>query len=462
MKRLSTLGRVFGRMPGHGPAYVLSAVAAVVVLSMIMATPSEARSRHAEMVVDGESGRVLVARNADARKYPASLTKIMTLYMVFEALENGKLHLDQTLITSRRASGQPASKLGLRQGEPITVRQAILALVTKSANDVATIVAEAIGGTEFKFALKMTRRARDLGMSKTTFRNASGLPNRRQLSTARDMARLALAIRRDFPQHFEYFSLKSFAYRGKVYRNHNNLIGSLQGVDGIKTGYIRASGFNLVATASRAEGRLVGVLFGGRSAKSRDARMRSLLSNGFARLQSDVDEGLPSQFVRPRGRMDGFSHVPVPRQKPRPTSQRTAAKTLIDVLPNDNANRHGTPASGLEVELGLAWSVQIGAFSRVGSVRSRLHKLSGALPDLMSQARVSIVTVENSSMKDGGENTYAKNVPANNGAIQYRARLHGMSEFQAHELCRRIKSVNFDCLIIAPTEASLPAVVNRG
>ncbi|MCS5606748.1 MAG: serine hydrolase, partial [Alphaproteobacteria bacterium] len=156
-----------------------------MAITGVLTPASQARSRYAELVVDGLSGRVLVARNVDARKYPASLTKIMTLYMLFESLDKGTLRLDQKLTTSRRAAGQPASKLGLRRGERITVREAILALVTKSANDVATTVAETIGGSEFKFALMMTQRARDLGMSRTTFRNASGLPNRRQMSTAR-------------------------------------------------------------------------------------------------------------------------------------------------------------------------------------------------------------------------------------------------------------------------------------
>jgi len=403
---------------GAATTWMLSIVG-VLLLSASLAAPAAAgRSRYAELVVDGDNGRVLAERNADARKYPASLTKIMTLYMVFEALEKGTLRLEQKLKTSRRAAGQPASKLGLKRGEIITVRQAIMALVTKSANDAATVVAEAIGGSEFKFALKMTRRARDLGMSRTTFRNASGLPNRRQLSTARDMARLALAIRRDFPQHFDYFSKTSFAYRGKVYHNHNNLIGSVQGVDGIKTGYIRASGFNLVASASRDEGRLVGVLFGGRSADSRDKRMRKLLANGFERLQRGDEPGLPNQFVRPRGRMDGYSHVPLPRQKP----IRTAAKTA------ENFDKS---------RFGVAWSVQIGAFNQAASARLHLRKLTGALPGLLSEANMSIDTIESGR------------------AVSYRARVHGMNERQAHEMCSRIRNANFDCLTVAPTEALL-------
>jgi D-alanyl-D-alanine carboxypeptidase len=400
-----------------------------MLLMGALAMPGEARSRYAEMVVDGDSGRVLTARNVDARKYPASLTKIMTLYLVFDALDKGTLRLEQKLITSRRAAGQPNMKLGLRRGEAITVRQAILALVTKSANDVATVVAEAIGGSEFKFALLMTQRARDLGMSRTTFRNASGLPNRRQLSTARDMARLALAIRRDFPDHFEFFAKKSFVFRGKTYHSHNNLVGNFPGVDGIKTGYIRASGFNLVTSASRDEGRLVGVLFGGRSAKSRDKRMRKLLDQGFIRLARG-SQGLPGQYVRPRGRLDGFGHVPVPRHKPRNTSPNTS---------------HGTPfhlaldAAKAADKQAITWSVQIGAFSRPDYAQRHLAKLAGVLPDLMRKAKVTIETVTNSR------------------TLTYRARLHGLNERQAHDLCRRIRNVKFDCLTIAPAEASLAA-----
>ena len=406
-------------------AWMLS-MAGVLLLSASLAAPAAAgRSRYAELVVDGDSGRVLATRNADARKYPASLTKIMTLYMVFEALDKGELRLDQPLKTSRRAAGQPASKLGLRKGEVITVRQAIMALVTKSTNDAATVVAEAIGGSEFKFALMMTRRARDLGMSRTTFRNASGLPNRRQLSTARDMARLALAIRRDFPQHFDYFSKTSFSYRGKVFRNHNNLVGNVRGVDGIKTGYIRASGFNLVASASRDEGRLVGVLFGGRSAHSRDRRMRKLLANGFKRLRRGGGQGLPHQFVRPRGRMDGFGHVPLPRHKP----LRAAVKIAKNV---DTTHTGG------------AWSVQVGAFDQVASAHRHLRKLTGAIPGLLSKVEMSIDPFESGR------------------AVFYRARVHGMSEYQAHELCNRIKSAKFDCLTVAPAEAFLTAEMKHG
>ena len=232
--------------------------------------PSQATARYASMVVDAESGQVLHAVNADTRNYPASLTKMMTLFLVFDALEKGTLRLDQPLPVSKRAAGMPPSKLGLKQGQTITVEDAILALVTKSANDVAVVIAEALGGQETTFAKMMTERAQELGMSRTTFRNASGLPNRGQKSTARDMVRLAQALMEDHDKYYHYFSTQSFTYQGRTYRNHNRLLKGYKGTDGIKTGYIRASGFNLVSSVERDGRRVIAVVFGGKTSRSRD------------------------------------------------------------------------------------------------------------------------------------------------------------------------------------------------
>ena len=227
----------------------------------------KALAGYASIVVDAETGAVLSEQNADQRNYPASLTKMMTLYMVFDALERRQLALKQPIAVSRRAAGQAPSRLGLKAGQTITVEQAILALVTKSANDAATAVAEAIGGTELRFAEIMTRRARAIGMTSTTFRNASGLPDSRQVTTARDMATLSRALWRDFPQYYPYFSRERFTYRGRVIANHNNLLRSYAGADGIKTGYIRASGYNLAASAVRDGRRVIGVVLGGKPNK---------------------------------------------------------------------------------------------------------------------------------------------------------------------------------------------------
>ncbi|MCK1514383.1 D-alanyl-D-alanine carboxypeptidase [Bradyrhizobium sp. 190] len=233
------------------------------------------------IIVDGNTGAVLSSNNPDGVRRPASLTKIMTLYLLFERLESGKMKLDTEMDVSEFASEQAPTKLGLRPGQTIKVEDAIKGLVTRSANDASVVIAEAIAGSEADFARLMTRKARALGMSKTTYRNASGLPNDEQLTTARDQATLGRAIQDRFPRYYRYFSTSVFAYRGQSIRNHNRLLGNVEGVDGIKTGYTRASGFNLVSSMRRGNRHLVGVVLGGRSGGSRDATMRNLLAENL-------------------------------------------------------------------------------------------------------------------------------------------------------------------------------------
>jgi D-alanyl-D-alanine carboxypeptidase len=235
------------------------------------------------IIVDANSGATLTANNPDAVRHPASLTKIMTLYLLFERLEAGKLKLDSELEVSEHASEQAPTKLGLRPGQTIKVEDAIKGLVTRSANDASVVIAEAISGDEDDFAKLMTRKARALGMSKTVYRNANGLPNPEQVTTARDQATLGRAIQDRFPRYYRYFATSTFVYRGHAIRNHNRLLGNVEGVDGIKTGYTRASGFNLVTSMRRGNRHLVGVVLGGRSGGSRDAIMRSLLAENLAK-----------------------------------------------------------------------------------------------------------------------------------------------------------------------------------
>ncbi|WP_454619510.1 serine hydrolase [Bradyrhizobium cenepequi] len=233
------------------------------------------------IIVDGNSGSVLASNNPDGLRHPASLTKIMTLYLLFERLEAGRMKLDTEMQVSEHASEQAPTKLGLRPGQTIKVEDAIKGLVTRSANDAAVVIAEAIGGDEDDFAKMMTRKARSLGMSKTIYRNASGLPNDEQVTTARDQATLGRAIQDRFPRYYRYFSTTVFNYRGQSIRNHNHLLGKVEGIDGIKTGYTRASGFNLVSSIRRGNRHLVGVVMGGRSGGSRDAIMRGLLAENL-------------------------------------------------------------------------------------------------------------------------------------------------------------------------------------
>jgi D-alanyl-D-alanine carboxypeptidase len=236
---------------------------------------------YSAIVVDANSGEILHAANADALRHPASLTKVMTLYLLFEQLEAGKLKLDSEMRVSAYAAAQAPSKLGVRAGQTIDVEDAIKALVTKSANDVSVVIAEAIAGDEDDFAALMTRKARALGMSRTIYKNANGLPNPQQVTTARDQAILGRAIQDRFPRYYRYFATARFHYRGRVIANHNRLLGRVPGVDGIKTGYVRASGFNLISSMRRDGRHIVGVVLGGSSGGVRDARMRSLLEGNI-------------------------------------------------------------------------------------------------------------------------------------------------------------------------------------
>ncbi len=265
------------------------AVAGAAVISIATMIPSAfADPKAASMVVDANSGAVLHNRAGDEKVYPASLTKMMTIYMAFELIELGRLSYDSKIKMTQEGADAAPSKLDLDPGEELTVLNAIKALVTKSANDVAIALAMHIGGTEANFARLMTSKARDLGMSNTTFRNASGLPDPEQTTTARDMITLGLRLQDDFPRHYRLFSTRSFTYGGKNYRNHNTLLARYGGTDGIKTGYTRASGFNLVTSVRRDGKHLVAAVFGGDTARERNAKMQSLLNAAFAKASTKV------------------------------------------------------------------------------------------------------------------------------------------------------------------------------
>ena len=273
------------RWPGPVGASLVRLVAAILLFAIaapLVQRPAAA-APYSDVVIDANSGKVLHADSADMPRYPASLTKMMTLYVVFEMLQNGRLNEDTVLTASERASMAAPSKLGLKPGDKITVDDAIRALVTKSANDVALVIAENLATTEEKFARYMTWRAKEIGMTGTTFRNASGLPNPGQRTTARDLATLALRLHDDFPERYGYFKTKYFTYKGKRYKNHNSLLFSYPGTEGMKTGYIRASGFNLVTSVKRGGKHVVAVVMGGRTARKRDGRMRELLNEALAK-----------------------------------------------------------------------------------------------------------------------------------------------------------------------------------
>ena len=266
----------------------------------------------ASIVVDGNTGAVLQASNPDAPRHPASLTKIMTLYLLFERLDAGKIKLDTPLKISEHASDQDPTKLDLKPGQTIPVEDAIKGVVTRSANDAAVVIAENIGGSEDEFAKLMTQKAHALGMSRTTYVNASGLPNDDQITTARDQALLGRAIQDRFPHYYKYFSLPAFVYHGVAIRNHDHLLGSVEGVDGIKTGFTRASGFNLVTSVHRDGRYVVAVVLGGRSSFQRDAHMRELI--GAHIKEASVQRTAPA-----------IAEQAAPRDEPQPVAFTKAA-----------------------------------------------------------------------------------------------------------------------------------------
>ncbi len=383
-------------------------IATSFVAVMAAAAPAQAQigsDRYASIVVDAGTGRVLSAVNADAPRHPASLTKMMTAYMVFEAVQNRRANWSTPVVFSAHAAAQPPSKLGLPAGTQITLEEATLALITRSANDAAAAVAEALGGTEANFARLMTLRARSLGMSSTTFRNASGLPHPEQVTTARDMAVLGLRLIQDFPADYRLFATTETRVRHLRLTNHNRMLASYEGADGVKTGFIRASGFNLVASAVQSGRRLIGVVMGGASAAERDAHMADLLDQGFGLSEVRVAQAGPPLALVPRARAEAQRPEPQRQAAPRPTA-----------LPP----RQAAPAA--------VWGIQVGAFSdRAGaqSAAANARRTLGAGTVTVEQARVGNRTV-------------------------WRARVMGLSEQQARRFCAQRTKARGECAVLAP------------
>ena len=374
-----------------------AALASAMFVAMAALLPAPLLARPAAVVIDGDTGAVLYQKNMNHRHYPASLTKMMTLYLLFEAIEHGDVALGDSFKVSARAAGQPNSKLGLRKGKRIRVSQAILALIVKSANDVATVVAEGLAGSEVAFARKMTAKAKALGMNRTSFRNASGLPNRGQLSTARDMARLARALYLDFPRYYRYFAATSFRYGGKTYRGHNKFVSSYDGADGLKTGYIRASKFNLAASAKRRGRRLFAVVFGARSPDRRDREMANLLDGAFSEM-AKIRVASVTVSTTPSPASGG---LPLPPPK----------KPVIDTV-------------------GAPWAIQVGAFSRINSAYAAVENSLKHIPGIVVRAAALIVPVAEG---DGG---------------LYRARFVGVSWREAQRACKILTAKRLDCEVV--------------
>jgi D-alanyl-D-alanine carboxypeptidase len=437
--------------------------------------------KYAAIVMDAKTGEVLYARNADARRYPASLTKMMTLYLLFEAMEQGKYTKKSYLTASRRASMQPQTNISLRAGEKIPVETAIHALVVRSANDVAVVVAESLGGTVENFAQRMTNKARQLGMRGTVFKNPHGLPDYNQHTTARDMAKLAIALRRDFPQYYDSFSVRKFSWKRANYVTHNRVMLRYAGADGIKTGYINASGFNVVTSVQRNGRTLIGAVFGGNNASARDDRMIALLEQTEAKLMARGNmianlqpQNLPNPIARaaaPVVQAQAPAPVPQPVAAPTPPSPQVAMRDVNDVNARDVNAR---PASMPVVIRGASQPVPISTkvparspfavmeASDVRNMRAQREQVAQGDTDADSVFRwgIQVGAFENKTQaEDAAKKAYSiaftalrssriavKGADASSKTI-HRARLENLTEDQARDACQMLISSQSPCFI---------------
>ena len=434
-------------LPLRAMANAISALIAAILVIIAVAASAEANPKYASFIIDADTGKVLYSRNADAPRYPASLTKMMTLYMLFEAMEQGKVTKNTRVPFSSHAASMQPTKLGVPAGKSISVETAIYSLVTKSANDAAAAVGELLGGTESHFAEMMTAKARSLGMSRTTFRNASGLPNSRQVTTARDMATLGIALQEHFPRQFKYFDTPSFKYGRTTMRNHNRLLGRVAGVDGIKTGYTRASGFNLVTSLHKDGRSIVGVVMGGKSGSSRDAHMQQLLAANLAKgskrsrgmlvaraggtnfaideatvAEMDIDEiPLPGKPLRARDMgtpiAAAMAPAPVTAYAAEPATPRTT-EALDSIKTASTAQRTG-------------WVIQIASLPSQGEAVDYLRT---------AQSRAGSVL--------NGHDPFVEEF-TKGGILYHRARFSGFSsKSEAWAACNALKKYDYACLAL--------------
>lgn len=408
------------------------------MLVLLCALPGTALAKYASIVIDARTGQVLHAASADTRNFPASLTKMMTLYMAFDALDAGKLKLDQRIPVSAHAAGVSPSKLGLVAGTTVRVEDCILGMTVKSANDCAVVMAEALGGTESNFARKMTERAHQLGMTRTAFRNASGLPNAGQLSTARDMARLAQALIYDHPRYYHYFGVREFRFNGQTVVGHNRLMYRYPGMDGLKTGYINASGFNLVSSAVRDGRRLVGVVFGGQSAVWRDNHMEDLLDEAFEGRGAPmlVASSNAPQGKAPQGKKGGKARETEVAEVVHAVAK--AAGSIAEgageiALPR---SAHATPMAIPQPKaMPSGWGIQVGAFNDKASSQKAIALATQRAGTLLDSALPDVLEVKTAK-----------------GTL-YRARLMGLDEKSARNACAKLAKVGHGCLTVPPKKA---------
>ncbi len=403
-------------------------------------TSSSSEARYSAVVIDAQSGEVLYSIRADSPRYPASVTKVMTLYLTFEALARGDLRLTDEITMSRHAASMQPTKLGIAPGKTLSVEDAIQAMTIQSANDVAVAMAEHLGGTETRFAAMMTLKAKELGMNNSRFVNACGLPDSRQISTAHDIAILSRAIMRDFPQYYSYFGQNQFTYGRKTMTNHNNLLRTMPGVDGLKTGYTSASGYNLAASAVQGNRRLITVVLGGSSGAMRDGEVARLLNAGFeVARRRDAGEQLASlqnlfesqQFAPAPSSIQLASNTDAEDgegdEAPTPTAAQPSAPVRIaSAAPTRPA---AAPSASSAAVLGGGYAIQVGAFRQRSAAQSQLRTLSRRFTDILANVDEEVGSAVNGF---------------------FRAQFTGFSAESATDACSALKAKRVACMVIAP------------
>ncbi len=432
-------------------------LAATLAASFLMTHQANAggNAKHAAIVIDANTGKVLYSDNPDAPRHPASLTKMMTLYMLFEALEAGRISKSSAVPISKHAASMAPTKLGAKAGTSITVETAILGLVTKSANDAAAASGELLGGSEGQFAQMMTAKARSLGMKNTRFYNASGLPDPRQITTARDMAVLGIALRTDFPQYYGYFSVRSFTYGRSRLANHNKLLGRVAGVDGIKTGYTRMSGFNLVSSVSLNNKKLVTVVLGGQSGRSRDAEVAMLIKKHLPNASTrNASGGLFAKLTGKKAQRVEEEVMALADPAPVPAAKKAvallepvvasiaptpASRPIVSVTEEVEANATDvdpmtTASAETEVEAPSgngAWVIQIAAADSKDGAMKILNKAQSLGGKALA-----------------GANPFTQEVQKGSATL-FRARFSGFdTKKQAWNACEALKKKQYGCFAL--------------
>ncbi len=455
-------------------------------LALVLPSVAEARGKFAALTVDARTGKILFDSDSNGLRHPASLTKMMTLYVLFEDLKAKRISMSTPLRVSKRAASMAPSKLGLKPGSTITVQQAIYALIIKSANDVAATVGENLGGSESAFAQRMTRTARRIGMGRTTYQNASGLPNPRQITTARDQATLGLRLMRDFPQYYPYFRATKFTFNGRVIKTHNRLLGRFPGTDGIKTGYINASGYNLVSSSRRGDKRLVGVVLGGRTGASRDAYMASMLTKAFPKAANG--KTVAAKAGSAAGAVDPIKALKKGQTEPAQPEVVAKAETDTDALAaaagdaaagstdegDDTAADAPSQPKVLEAELSGGMNAESAVDAPVQTAQPAQKNLPFQVKkpatqddvDAMSVASIpSQWAVEIGDFKTrksaadvvsklGAKKLAGKDsktiVVKRDGATRYRLLVSGYDEMSAKKSCAQAAKLGKDCAVLSP------------